>query len=153
LHRDIAAEKAALARRGDPYRTLGGAIWQNPAVDVEKRRIYFVIGNPSPDFDGTVRPGDNLYTDSLVSINLDTGKYLCHLQYVPHDIWDLDAVSPAVLTPVSDRAGHTVPGVIHAGKTGYLYVHDARDCSLIRVSAASAHRPWRSSRVTALPSL
>ena len=134
LHRDIAAEKAALAKRGDPYKTLGGSIWQNPSVDLEHRRIYFVVGNPSPDLDGSGRPGDNLYTDSLVSVDLDTGKYVCHLQYVPHDLWDLDAVSPTVLTPVRNRAGAIVPGVIHAGKTGYLYVHDARDCSLIRVS-------------------
>jgi len=134
LHRDIAAEKAELAKRGDPYRTLGGTIWQNPSVDQQRRRVYFVVGNPSPDLDGSVRPGDNLYTDSLVSVDLNTGKYVCHLQYVPHDIWDLDAVSPTVLTPVKNKAGDTVPGVIHAGKTGYLYVHDARDCSLIRVS-------------------
>jgi alcohol dehydrogenase (cytochrome c) len=134
LHRDIAAEKAALAKLGDPYKTLGGSIWQNPSVDLEHRRIYFVVGNPSPDLDGSMRPGDNLYTDSLVSVDLDTGKHVCHLQYVPHDLWDLDAVSPTVLTPVKDRAGAIVPGVIHAGKTGYLYVHDARDCSLIRVS-------------------
>jgi PQQ-dependent dehydrogenase (methanol/ethanol family) len=134
LHRDIAAEKARLSQRGDPYQTLGGSIWQNPSVDLKNRRIYFVVGNPSPDLDGSVRPGDNLYTDSLVSINLDTGKYVCHLQYVPHDVWDLDSVSPTVLTPVRNRAGAIVPGVIHAGKTGYLYVHDARDCSLIRVS-------------------
>jgi len=134
LHRDIVAEQAALAKSGDPYKTLGGSIWQNPSVDLERRRLYFVVGNPSPDLDGSVRPGDNLYTDSLVSVDLDTGKYVCHLQYVPHDIWDLDAVSPTVLTPVKNKAGVTVPGVIHAGKTGYLYVHDARDCSLIRVS-------------------
>jgi len=134
LHRDIAAEKATLGKRGDPYKTLGGSIWQNPSVDLETRRIYFVVGNPAPDLDGSVRPGDNLYTDSLVSVALDTGKYVCHLQYVPHDLWDLDAVSPTVLTPVKNRAGEIVPGVIHAGKTGYLYVHDARDCSLIRVS-------------------
>ena len=134
LHRDIAAEKATLGQRGDPYKTLGGSIWQNPAVDLQTRRIYFVVGNPSPDMDGSVRPGDNLYTDSLVSVALDTGKYVCHLQYVPHDVWDLDAVSPTVLIPVRNRAGKIVPGVIHAGKTGYLYVHDARDCSLIRVS-------------------
>ncbi len=134
LHRDIAAEKAALAKLGDPYKTLGGSVWQNPSVDLKSRRVYFVVGNPSPDLDGAARPGDNLYTDSLVSIDLDTGRYVCHLQYVPHDLWDLDAVSPTVLTAVKNRAGATIPGVIHAGKTGYLYVHDARDCSLIRVS-------------------
>ena len=132
LHRDIPAEKAALAKRGDPYQTLGGSIWQNPAIDLASKRVYFVVGNPAPDIDGSVRPGDNLYTDSLVSVDLETGKYICHLQYIPHDIWDLDAVSPAVLTPVADKAGKTIAGVLHAGKSGYLYVHDAKDCSLIR---------------------
>ncbi len=59
-HRDIAAEKDALAKNGDPYKTLGGGVWQNPSVDEAANRIYFVVGNPSPDLDGAIRPGDNL---------------------------------------------------------------------------------------------
>ena len=55
--RDIEAEKAALAKMGDPYKTLGGGVWQNPAVDLGRNRIYFVVGNPSPDLDGSLRPG------------------------------------------------------------------------------------------------
>jgi alcohol dehydrogenase (cytochrome c) len=136
MHRDIAAEKDALAKNGDPYKTLGGGVWQNPAVDLATNRIFFVVGNPSPDLDGAVRPGDNLYTDSLVSLDLDTGKYVCHFQYISHDVWDLDAVSPAVLVDVKDKSGKTIPGVIHAGKTGHVYVHDRKDCSLIRFSQA-----------------
>ncbi|MCW6506646.1 pyrroloquinoline quinone-dependent dehydrogenase [Lichenifustis flavocetrariae] len=136
MHRDIAAEKAALAKLGDPYKTLGGGVWQNPAVDLETNRIYFVVGNPSPDLDGASRPGDNLYTDSLVSVDLDTGKYICHQQYISHDVWDLDAVSPPVITQVADKDGKPVKGILHAGKTGHLYVHDAKDCSLIRFSEA-----------------
>ncbi len=97
MHRDIAAEKAQLAKAGDPYKTLGGGVWQNPSIDLATNRIYFVVGNPSPDLDGSVRPGDNLYTNSLVSLDLDTGKYVCHFQYIAHDVWDLDAVSPTVL--------------------------------------------------------
>jgi PQQ-dependent dehydrogenase (methanol/ethanol family) len=134
LNRKIALEKERFARQGDPYRTLGGAVWQTPAVDLALRRAYFVVGNPSPDLDGAMRPGDNLYTDSLVSVDLDTGAYVCHLQYVPHDLWDLDAVSPPVLTQVRDAEGNSVPGLLHAGKTGFLYVHDRRDCRLIRAS-------------------
>jgi alcohol dehydrogenase (cytochrome c) len=136
LHRDIAAEKAALAAHGDPAKTLGGGVWQNPAVDLVSNRIFFVVGNPSPDLDGSVRPGDNLYTDSLVSLDLDTGKYVCHFQYIPHDVWDLDSVSPPVLVDVKDKDGKTVPGVLHAGKTGHIYVHNRNDCSLIRFSDA-----------------
>ena len=90
LHRDIGAEKAQLVKTGDPAKTLGGGVWQNPAVDLESNRIYFVVGNPSPDLDGAQRPGDNLYTDSLVALDLDTGKYVCHFQYIPHDVWDLE---------------------------------------------------------------
>ncbi len=136
MHRDIEAEKAALASQGDPYKTLGGGVWQNPAVDLENRRIYFVVGNPSPDLDGSLRPGDNLYTDSLVSVNLDTGEYACHFQYVAHDVWDLDAVSPPILVDVKTEAGETVKGVLHGGKTGHVYVNKADDCSLVRYSEA-----------------
>ncbi|MBD3679033.1 MAG: PQQ-binding-like beta-propeller repeat protein [Rhodobacteraceae bacterium] len=134
--RDIEAEKAALAELGDPYETLGGGVWQNPAVDLETRRVYFVVGNPSPDLDGSLRPGDNLYTDSLVAVDLDTGEYVCHFQYIAHDVWDLDAVSPPIITMVKDENGNDVKGILHGGKTGHVYVHDADDCSLIRFSEA-----------------
>ena len=134
MHRDIAAEKAQLDKTGDPYKTLGGGVWQNPSIDLANKRIYFVVGNPSPDLDGSLRPGDNLYTDSLVSVDLDTGKLACYFQYIAHDLWDLDATSPTVLVDVKDKSGKTVPGVLHAGKTGYIYVHDRKDCSLIRFS-------------------
>jgi PQQ-dependent dehydrogenase (methanol/ethanol family) len=136
MHRDIAAEKAQLAKSGDPYKLLGGGVWQNPAVDLATNRIYFVVGNPSPDLDGAVRPGDNLYTNSLVSLDLETGKYICHFQYIAHDVWDLDAVSPTVLVDVKDKDGKVVPGVLHAGKSGHVYVHNRNDCSLIRFSEA-----------------
>jgi len=136
MHRDIEAEKAALAAQGDPYKTLGGGVWQNPAVDLDTNRIYFVVGNPSPDLDGSLRPGDNLYTDSLVSVNLDTGEYVCHFQYIAHDVWDLDAVSPPIITTVKDASGNDVKGILHGGKTGHVYVNKADDCSLIRFSEA-----------------
>ena len=136
MHRDIAAEKEALKKLGDPYKTLGGGVWQNPAVDLKTKRIYFVVGNPSPDLDGSIRPGDNLYTDSLVSVDLNTGEYECHFQYIAHDVWDLDSVSPPILVDVKDKDGKTVPGVIHGGKTGNVYVHKRDDCSLIRFSDA-----------------
>jgi len=136
MHRDIKAEKAALKKLGDPYKTLGGGVWQNPAYDAKLNRIFFVAGNPSPDLDGSIRPGDNLYTNSLISVDLDTGKYACHFQYIAHDVWDLDAVSPPILVDVKDANGKMVPGVLHGGKTGHVYVHNRKDCSLIRFSEA-----------------
>ena len=137
MKRDIAGEKQALAQKGgDFYKTLGGGVWMAPSVDRATRTVYFVVGNPSPDLYGAIRPGDNLYTDSLVAIDLDSGKYKWHYQYIAHDVWDLDAVSPPILIDVKDENGRTIPGIIHGGKTGYVYVHDRRDGHLIRVSEA-----------------
>jgi len=143
MHRDIAAEKAALKKLGDPYKTLGGGQWQNQAVDLKTNRIFFVVGNPSPDLDGSIRPGDNLFTNSLVAVDLDSGKYVCHFQYIAHDVWDLDAVSPPILVDVKDKDGKTVPGVLHGGKTGYVYVHKRDDCSLIRFSEPMVRQDGR----------
>ena len=134
--RDIKGEKAALKKLGDPYKTLGGGVWQNMAIDRDTNTVYFVAGNPSPDLYGAIRPGDNLYTNSLLAVDLSTGKYKCHFQYIAHDVWDLDAVSPPILTTVMDNKGNEVKGVLHGGKTGYVYVHRASDCSLIRYSEA-----------------
>lgn len=134
MKRDIKAEKAAFKKSGDPYKTLGGGVWQNMAVDRETGIVYFVAGNPSPDLYGAVRPGDNLYTNSLVAVDLQTGKYKCHFQYIAHDVWDLDAVSPVIIARVNDKSGKPVKGLLHGGKTGYIYVHRADDCSLIRFS-------------------
>ncbi len=136
MHRDIGAEKTRLAKSGDPYKTLGGGVWQNPSIDLATNRVYFVVGNPSPDLDGAARPGDNLYTDSLVSVDLDTGKIACHFQYIAHDVWDLDAVSPTVLVDAKDASGKVVPAVLHAGKTGHIYVNRRDNCKLIRFSQA-----------------
>src|SRR3981081_3031107 len=136
MHRNIQAEKAQLAKSGDPSKQLGGGVWQNPAVDLATNRIYFVVGNPSPDLDGSLRPGDNLYTNSLVSLALASGKYVCHLQYIAHDVWDLDAVSPPILVDVRDKSGKVIPGVIHGGKTGHVCVSDRKNGSLLRFSDA-----------------
>src|SRR5207253_6061404 len=95
-----------------------------------------VAGNPSPDLYGTDRPGDNLYTDSMVAIDLNTGKYKWHFRYVAADVWDLDAVSPPILTQAKDKDGKMVDVVIHGGKTGHVYVHERGTGKLIRFSEA-----------------
>jgi PQQ-dependent dehydrogenase (methanol/ethanol family) len=137
MHRDIAAEKRMLQERGgDFYQTLGGGVWMTPAIDLETRTVFFVAGNPSPDLYGAIRPGDNLYTNSMVAIDLDKGTYKWHSQYIAHDVWDLDAVSPVVLTEAKDKAGKTRKVAIHGGKTGHIYVHDRETGEIIRFSEA-----------------
>src|SRR5258706_6866268 len=93
-----------------------------PVVDRKPKTVFFVAGNPSPDLYGAERPGDNLYTDSMVAIDLDSGKYKWHFQYIAHDVWDLDAVSPPILTQAKDKDGKTVDVLIHGGETRHVYV-------------------------------
>ncbi len=135
--RDIAQEKRDLQDKGgDFYQVLGGGVWMTPAVDLETRTVFFVVGNPSPDLYGAIRPGDNLYTNSMVAVDLDSGSYKWHSQYIAHDVWDLDAVSPVILTEAKDKSGKTRKVAIHGGKTGHVYIHDRATGELIRFSEA-----------------
>ena len=135
--RDIAGEKAQWAAKGgDFYKTLGGGVWMAPAVDLESNTAFFVVGNPSPDLYGKERPGDNLYTDSIVAVDLNSGAYKWHYQYIAHDVWDLDSVSPVILTEAKGKDGKMVKVAIHGGKTGHVYVHDRATGELIRFSEA-----------------
>jgi PQQ-dependent dehydrogenase (methanol/ethanol family) len=137
MHRDIAAEKDQLAKQGGEfYKTLGGGVWMAPAVDLETNTVFFVAGNPSPDLYGKERPGDNLYTNSIIAVDLNTGAYKWHYQYIAHDVWDLDAASPVILTEARDKTGKMIKVAIHGGKTGHVYVHDRATGELIRFSEA-----------------
>jgi PQQ-dependent dehydrogenase (methanol/ethanol family) len=140
LNRDIAAEKAAIksGQYADAWQRGGGSNWMTNAIDPERGLVYATIGNPSPDLYAEVRPGDNRWTESLVALNVDTGKLVWGYQYVPHDPWDLDAVSPPILADVIGKDGQTLtaPAVIHGGKTGWVYVHDRETGELIRRSDA-----------------
>jgi len=129
LHRDMAKEKGDSGKFADAWKTGGGGVWTTPAYDKDLNTIFLSVGNPSPDLDGSVRPGDNLYTDCIVAIDATSGKTKWYYQTVPHDVWDLDATSPpAVVTIGGTKA------VIHAGKTGWVYVLDASSGKLIRKS-------------------
>ncbi len=131
LHRDIAKEKADSAKHKDAWKTGGGSMWMTPAYDADTKTLYVAIGNPSPDLDGAIRPGDNLWTESVVAIDATNGKFKWGYQEVPHDVWDLDAVSPPVIAMVGGTKA-----VVEAGKTGWVYVLDAGTGKLIRKSEA-----------------
>ncbi|HVX40626.1 MAG TPA: PQQ-binding-like beta-propeller repeat protein [Gemmatimonadaceae bacterium] len=136
VNRDIAQEKRDSARYADAWEHGGGSMWQAPAVDTTLGLLVFGVDNPSPDMDGTVRPGDNLYTDCIVALDYRTGKLQWYLQEVPHDSWDYDPISPVVLADVRDASGTIVPAAIEAGKTGWVYVLDRRTGHPIRRSDA-----------------
>ena len=135
LHRDIAAEKAAAAKFPDAWKFGGGSIWHSPAVDAERGLLYFGIGNPSPQSIDDTRPGDNLYSSSLVAVEAKTGKLVWHYQQIPHDLWGYDVASPPVLFDVTIE-GETIPAVGQASKLGWYYVHDRRDGRLLFKSEA-----------------
>ncbi|HWP47084.1 MAG TPA: PQQ-dependent dehydrogenase, methanol/ethanol family [Candidatus Limnocylindrales bacterium] len=135
LHRDIEAEKKAMEKYADAWKTGGGSVWMTPALDPELGLLYVCVGNPSPDLDGSVRPGDNLYTESIVALDVNKGEMKWYYQYLPHDVWDLDATSPAVLFDVT-VGGKKVKAVGHAGKTGWVYILDRTNGKLIKKSDA-----------------
>ena len=104
----------------------GGTVWHTPALDPELGLIYFSTGNPGPDFNGAVRAGDNLYTSSIVALEVKTGRYRWHFQQVHHDIWDFDGPSPVVLFDL-EIDGRQRKGLAQPSKTGWVYILDRTD--------------------------
>ena len=109
--------------KNDAWLRGGGSVWQTPAVDPELGLIYFTTGNPGPDLHGIERPGDNLFTVSVVAIDARTGKYRWHFQQVHHDIWDYDSPNPVVLFDTQIN-GKPVKGLVEVSKTGWAYILD-----------------------------
>src|SRR3954469_8909915 len=130
LHRDVATERAAAKAHRDAWRYGGGSIYATPVVDTVRRLLIFGTGNPSPQMADASRPGDNLYTSSLVALDLRTGRLVWHYQQVPHDRWGYDVASSPVLLDV-ERDGRLVPAVAQASKTGWVFVHDRRTGALL----------------------
>jgi PQQ-dependent dehydrogenase (methanol/ethanol family) len=97
----------------------GGAMWNTPAVDPQLGLMYIVVGNPIP-YSGIIRgPGQELFTDSVLALNLRTGKLRWYFQTTHHDIWDYDATNPVILYDLDGKKG-----IAHAGKTGWVYILD-----------------------------
>jgi PQQ-dependent dehydrogenase (methanol/ethanol family) len=132
LNRNVTQEKRDSAKYADAWEHGGGSVWQTPAVDTARHLLIFTVGNASPDIDGYVRPGDNLYTNSICALDIATGRLVWHMQEVPHDVWDYDAISPVILADLRDSTGATVPVAAQAGKTGWVYVVDRRNGRPIR---------------------
>jgi alcohol dehydrogenase (cytochrome c) len=120
---------------GDSWKRGGGSTWITGTYDAELNLIYWGTGNPGPDFDGSVRPGDNLYTCSLVAVDADTGKLRWHYQFTPHDLHDWDSTSDPVLLDVT-KDGKRVKAVVMANRNGYYY---ALDRATGKVLAAKAY--------------
>jgi alcohol dehydrogenase (cytochrome c) len=105
------------------YQHGGAPVWQTPSVDPKLGLLYFTTGNAGPDNNGSTRAGDNLFTASMVALDLNTGALKWYYQMVHHDIWDYDAPSPTILfdTTIGGKAVH---GIGEAEKTGWVYLLD-----------------------------
>jgi alcohol dehydrogenase (cytochrome c) len=109
----------------------GGSIWVNGAYDPELNLVYWGTGNAGPDYDGSAREGDNLYTASIVALDADTGKLRWHYQFTPHDVWDWDATQMPVLADLT-IAGQPHKAVMFANRNGFFYLLDRATGKLIR---------------------
>ncbi len=135
FNRDVAQEKADLAKYPDSARFGGGSAWSTPAIDVKSDTLFFGTGNPSPQMNDISRPGDNLYTVSLVALDVNTGVRKWHYQQVPHDLWGYDLASPPVLFNYHFN-GKNIAAVGQASKTGWFYIHDRATGKLLKKSDA-----------------
>lgn len=135
FNRDVAQEKADLAKYPDSARFGGGSAWSAPAIDTVSDTLFFGTGNPSPQMNDISRPGDNLYTVSLVALDVNTGVRKWHYQQVPHDLWGYDLASPPVLFNYR-LDGKSIAAVGQASKTGWFYIHDRATGKLLKKSDA-----------------
>lgn len=104
---------------GDTWRTGAGSVWLTGHYDPVLRLTYWGTGNPGP-WMGDTRPGDNLYTNSTIALDVDTGELRGYHQYHWNGSWDWDEANAPLLIDI-ERGGRTIPALVHAGRNGYLW--------------------------------
>jgi alcohol dehydrogenase (cytochrome c) len=115
---------------GDSWKTGGASVWVTGAYDPDLNLLYYGIGNPGPDYHSDSRKGDNLYSDSIVALDADTGTLRWHYQFTPHDLHDWDATEVPVLADVT-IGGQPRKVVMMANRNGFFYTLDRTDGKLL----------------------
>jgi alcohol dehydrogenase (cytochrome c) len=108
---------------GDSWQRGGAAVWNHAAYDPETGLAFWGTGNPAPDWDGSARLGDNLYSDSVVALDVDTGKLVWTYQFTPHDELDYDSTQVPVLADV-EWQGRERKAMLWANRNGLMYLLD-----------------------------
>jgi len=108
---------------GEAWKRGGGPIWVTGSYDADLNLMYWGVGNPGPDWNGDGRPGDNLYTDSVIALDPDTGRLKWHYQFTPHDEFDYDATQIQVLADIAYQ-GQSRKVLMTANRNGVFYVLD-----------------------------
>lgn len=124
----------------DSWKTGGGSTWVTGSYDPELKLVYWGVGNPGPDWNGDPRPGDNLYTCSLVALDAETGKLRWHFQFTPHDVHDWDATEIPVLIDTVVR-GKPRKVVAMANRNAFYYLLD-RATGEFLVGTPYAKQTW-----------
>lgn len=115
----------------EAWKLGGGPIWQTGSYDPELNLTYWGVGNPGPDWNGDSRPGDNLYTESVLALNPDTGELVWHYQFTPHDEMDYDSTQVAVLVDMN-WMGQDRKVMLWANRNGVFYVLDRETGELLQ---------------------
>ncbi len=108
---------------GDSWKQGGGPVWVTGSYDPDLNLTYWGIGNPGPDWNGDRRAGDNLFCESVVALDPDTGVLKWHFQFTPHDEFDYDSVQVPVLADIPWQ-GRTRKAMLWANRNGFMYVLD-----------------------------
>ncbi len=124
--------------------TGGGSTWLTGSYDPASETLYWATGNPWPDGDDRDRPGDNLYTDSVLALNARTGALKWHYQFTPHDLKDRDATEPNVLIDSVYR-GKPAKLLLHADRNGFFYVLDRTDGKVLLAKPFLRRLDWAKS--------
>ena len=109
--------------KGEAWKNGGGSVWVTGSFDPDLNLTYWGVGNPGPDWNPDQRPGDNLYTDSVVALDADTGALKWHFQFTPNDAYDYDSVQVPVLVDMNWR-GPAAKLMLWANRNGFFYVLD-----------------------------
>jgi alcohol dehydrogenase (cytochrome c) len=126
---------------GELYLHGGATTWMPGTYDPELNTVYWGTSNPSPDFEGSVRPGDDLYSDCVLALDADTGKLKWYFQFTPHDVADYDATETPVLVDMSYKG---VPRklLIEADRNGFVYILDRTDGTFLSAKQFSLMQNW-----------
>lgn len=133
-------ERGSETWQGKAWETGGGSTWVTGAYDPELKLVYWGVGNPAPDWNGDVRPGDNLYTCALVALEAETGRLRWHFQFTPHDVHDWDSNQVPMLVD-AEFAGRPRKLVVTPNRNAFYYVLD-RATGEFLAGRAFAKQTW-----------
>ena len=127
---------------GDSWRRGGAPAWTIGAYDPALDTLYWTTGNPGPDWNGDARLGDNLFSNSLLALDPDTGVMKWYFQYTPHDVWDYDGNSTLFLVDNYQHNGQTHKAIVQANRNGFFYAIDRESGEFLKATTYVEQLNW-----------